>query len=345
MKHTNIAALLLTSLVAVSACGDNLAGPGPKADAKPSSPDAPPVAQKTIAELAAATPTLSDLVIAVGGANDNGDLTKLISDPGTLTVFAPTNAAFEKLAKAVLGPTATAAQLLVPANKVAIRAALLYHVLGTEVKAAAIQFGKPVTAKNDKVFVINPGAAAGAPPVICDAGGPNANIVMTDIDASNGVVHVIDAVLTPPILKIGELVAAQKTTGPLSVLKEALGAGGVPEVATLLNGAGPFTVFAPTNDGFTTSLADIGVADKAALLRDKDTLTKVLKYHALGSTVYSGQITFDTDLMTAQGETFKIDSMLMITDKRNRKAKIITTDLVATNGVVHIIDKVLLPAP
>jgi uncharacterized surface protein with fasciclin (FAS1) repeats len=338
MKYTNIAALFLTSLVALGACGDNLAGPGPKADAKPSTPDAA-VAQKTIAELAVATPDLSSLVAAVKFASNNDDLLKLISDPGNLTVFAPTNAAFDKLAQLLTGmPTAKAADILVPANKELVRAVLRYHVVTSEVKAAAIEFGKPVKSASGLVFLIN----AGTPPVITDGSGPNAKIVTTDIDASNGVVHIIDSVMLPPSKTIGQLV--EDTMNPmLSTLKAALGPAGAPELTTQLKGPGTFTVFAPNNAAFEAAITELNTT-AALLLSNKPRLQKILTYHALVMTVFKAQIPFDTNIATVEGENIKIDNTFKITDTRGRKAQIIAADTIATNGVIHFIDKVILPA-
>jgi uncharacterized surface protein with fasciclin (FAS1) repeats len=103
-------------------------------------------------------------------------------------------------------------------------------------------------------------------------------------------------------------------------------------------------VFAPTNDAFVKLLGDLGIS-KAQLLADKPLLTKVLTYHVLGSRVLKADVPVGPAITTVQGETFTVDSTLSITDARGRKAKITATDILTSNGVVHVIDTVILPRP
>lgn len=170
---------LLTVATLLSGCADD------DADVKPSG---------SIVEIAQATPSLSTLVSAVQFASNDNDLVDLLASPGTLTVFAPTNAAFDALAVELTGtPGATGADLLTPANKPLLRTVLRYHVLTSKVKAAAIPFGQPITTAQGGVFEID----SGSPPTITDGRNRVARITTTDIEASNGVVHVIDKVILP----------------------------------------------------------------------------------------------------------------------------------------------------
>jgi uncharacterized surface protein with fasciclin (FAS1) repeats len=101
-------------------------------------------------------------------------------------------------------------------------------------------------------------------------------------------------------------------------------------------------VFAPTNDAFAALLGELGVT-KEALLADKALLTQVLTYHVVSGQVLSSGIRFGHPVPTLQGQTFSIGRDLRITDARGRKAGIVATDVAASNGVVHVIDRVILP--
>jgi uncharacterized surface protein with fasciclin (FAS1) repeats len=138
------------------------------------------------------------------------------------------------------------------------------------------------------------------------------------------------------------IVELAQATPDLSILVEAVVAAGL---AATLSGAGPFTVFAPTNAAFASLLGELGVT-KEALLADKTLLTAVLTYHVLGSKVESTQIPLGAAIKTVQGANLTINtagSGLAITDARGRKANIVTANIQASNGVVHVIDKVILP--
>lgn len=125
-----------------------------------------------------------------------------------------------------------------------------------------------------------------------------------------------------------------------SILVDAVVAAGL--VATL-KGPGPFTVFAPTNDAFASLLDELGVS-KDDLFADTALLTKVLTYHVVADRVLKAEVPIGVPITSVQGETFSIDASLMITDQRSRMAGIIATDVFASNGVIHAIDKVILPA-
>lgn len=324
---TRIVSSLLVS-IALLACGDS-EKPSPGPDAASSA---------SIAALAQATPSLSTLVAAATFASDNGDIVQLLSDPGTLTVFAPTNDAFDALAIELTGnASAKGADLLTPANKPLLRTVLQYHVLTAKVEAAMIPFGHAITASEGDFFKID----AGSPPVITDGRNRTAKITMTDIAASNGVIHTIDHVILPADKNIVELAQslAAGSQPQFTVLVAAVTAAGLD---TTLSGPGPFTVFAPTDQAFASLLAELGVT-KEQLLANKPLLTSVLGYHALGGLVLKADVPVGTPIATVNGANFTVDSSLNITDARGRVAKIVATDTLAKNGVVHVIDKVLLP--
>lgn len=294
----------------------------------------------SIVETAQATPSLSTLVAAVQFASDNNDLVNLLASPGTLTVFAPTNAAFDALAVELTAtPGATGADLLTAANKPLLRSVLQYHVLTTTVNAAGIPLGKPITSAEGSVFKID----TGSPPMITDGRNRLSKITATDIEASNGVVHLIDKVILPAdknIVQTAQALAAG-SPGEFGILVEAVVAA---DLATTLSGPGPFTVFAPTDAAFAGLLAELGVS-KSALLADKPLLTKVLTYHVVSGRVFKADVPVGAPIGTVQTGTFSISAELDITDARSRSSKIVGTDTLTSNGVIHVIDKVLLPAP
>ncbi|MDX2088830.1 MAG: fasciclin domain-containing protein [Kofleriaceae bacterium] len=328
---SKLALALFTASTLVCACGDD--------DSVTLAPDAAPE-EVTILATAQATPELSTLVAAVQFASENNDLVNLLASPGTLTVFAPTNAAFDALAVEITGdPNATGPDLLTPANKALLRSVLQYHVLTTEVMAAEIPFGSPITTAEGSFFKID----TGTPPVITDGRNRTAEIIDVDIEATNGVVHVIDAVLLPPnqnVVQTAQSLAAADP-GEFNVLVEAVGRA---NLAPTLSGSGPYTVFAPTDAAFAALLAELGVT-KEELLADRELLASVLSYHVVPSLVLAADIPFDTRIATVETGTIVISDDLVVTDERGRTVKIVRTDVLTDNGVIHVIDGVLLPAP
>ena len=311
MRTTSI----LVSLALVTACGDD----DPGSDAGTT---------RSIAATAQATPELSTLVAAVQFASDNDDLLDLLSNPGTLTVFAPTNAAFDALAVELTGSAgATGA------------AVLQYHVLPQTVNAASIPFGEAITSAEGSIFKID----EGSPPKIKDGRNRIANITATDITASNGVVHLIDKVILPADKNIVQTAQALASGTPaeLTILVEAVVAA---NLATTLSGPGPFTVFAPTDAAFAALLTELGVT-KGELLANTALLTRVLTYHVVAGRVLAADVPLSTPIATVETGTFSVNAQLTITDERGRGAAITATDTFATNGVIHVIDKVILPAP
>jgi uncharacterized surface protein with fasciclin (FAS1) repeats len=279
----------------------------------------------TVLGVAQSNPQFSVLSEAVAAAG----LESTLNGAGPFTVFAPTDAAFT----ALLGELGlTKAQLL--ADKPLLTAVLTDHVLPANVPKAAAPVGKAITTVQGGIFKIEP---VGAGLTIQDGRNRVANITATDIAASNGVVHVIDKVLLPADRNIVETAQALPD---FSILVEAVVAA---NLQGTLSGTGPFTVFAPTNAAFEALLTELGVT-KAELLADTTLLSSVLKYHVVSGRVLKADVPVGADIATLEtGKTFKVDAGLNIADARGRVSKITATDVFASNGVIHVIDKVILP--
>ena len=278
--------------------------------------------ERNIVEVAQNTPELSILVEAVLAAG----LAPTLST-GSLTVFAPTNSAFAALLTE-LGVTKEA--LL--ADKALLTAVLTYHVLGTAVARADIPAGKAITPVSGGFFKIETTGGLN----VTDGRNRVSNITATDIRASNGVVHLVDRVLLPANK---DIVATASALPDFSILVEAVVAAGL---ASTLQREGPYTVFAPTNAAFAGLLAELNVT-KDALLADTALLTKVLTYHVVAARVLKAEVPVNTAITTVQGQTLVVGTDLAITDQNMRKSQIVATDVFTSNGVIHVVDKVLLP--
>jgi transforming growth factor-beta-induced protein len=284
---------------------------------------------QNLVELAVANPQFSILVEAVLAAG----LAETLSSPGPFTVFAPTNDAFAKL----LGELNVSKEALL-ANKPLLTSVLTYHVLGGRVLAGDIQDNStPATVQGQAIRLDTDGGKV----VITDAAGRKSNVVATNVQASNGVIHVIDTVILPQSKNIVEIAVGLPD---FSILVEAVLAA---ELQGVLSGPGPFTVFAPTNEAFAALLGELNVS-KEALLANKALLTAVLTYHVLPARVLAADIRDNSSAHTVQGQTIRLDTdggKVRITDGRNRVSNVVATDVQAANGVIHVIDKVILPRP
>jgi uncharacterized surface protein with fasciclin (FAS1) repeats len=277
-----------------------------------------------VVQSAASKPELSIFVEAVNAA----DLASTLSGSGPYTVFAPTNDAFS----ALLGELGVSKDALL-ANKPLLTTVLKYHVLSGVVRKADIPLGRAIVPLDGGFFKIE---AQGASFQVTDGRNRISNIVSTDGNAINGVLHTVSRVLLPADK---DIVQTAQSTPSLSILVEAVVAAGLTDT---LKGTGPFTVLAPTNDAFAALLAELGIA-KDALLADKALLTKVLTYHVLPGQVLKAEIPLNVPITTVQGATISVNGSFKITDQRGRISSITATDIFNTNGVVHLLDKVLLP--
>lgn len=314
MKRQFLQILLATTAAfALSACGGS--------DDNPTTP----VATKDVVQIAQGDPQFSILVEAVVAA----DLAGTLKDAGPFTVFAPTNTAFAA-ALTELGITKDA----LFANKALLSKILTYHVVGAKVLKAQVPLGKPVKTVQGESITLDGAANL----TITDQRGRKANVTSTDILATNGVVHVIDKVILPTDKNI---VQVAQGNANFSILVEAVIAA---DLAGTLSATGPFTVFAPTNAAFAAALTELNIT-KDALFANKALLSKILTYHVVSGLVREAQVPVGAPIATVLGETFTVDATLSITDQRKRKAKIVLTNVAATNGVIHAIDKVILPKP
>ena len=282
-------------------------------------------ARRDLFSLAASKSELSVFVEAVNAAG----LADTLKGAGPFTVFAPNNDAFT----ALLGELGVTKDALF-ADKPTLTAVLKYHVLGKLVARADIPSGKAIEPVGGGFFKIDRVCAAYN---VTDGRNRVGHVVAADSFAVNGVLHVVDRVLLPADK---DIVQTAQSTPSLSILVAAVAAAGLVDT---LKGAGPFTVFAPTNDAFAALLAELGLTQEA-LLADKPLLTKVLTYHVLPARVLKAEIPFDSPVATVQGSTIRINPSFQITDQRGRVSRITAPDVFASNGVVHVIDKVLLPA-
>ena len=306
-KHLAAAA----ALAFVAACGGG--------DDDPSPPG-------TVVQQAQRDMRLSILAEAVAAA----DLTQTLSGAGPYTVFAPSDAAFGALL-AELG--LTKAQLL--ADKALLAEVLTYHVVPGTVPSSQVPVGEAITTVQGGIFKVE---RVGSDLEIIDGRNRTARITEVDVAATNGVVHVIDKVLLPADKTI---VQTAQALPDFSILVEAVVAAGLVDA---LSAAGPMTVFAPTNAAFADLLADLGLT-KEQLFADNALLTRVLTYHVVDGRVLEANVPVGVPITTLEGDTLSVSSELAITDQRSRVAGIAATDVLAINGVIHVIDKVLLPSP
>ena len=275
-------------------------------------------APKDIVDTAIADGHFTTLVAAIKAAG----LVDALKGAGPFTVFAPTDDAFKKL------PAGTVDTLLQPENLAKLKSILLYHVVSGEVMSSDVVKltsantleGDPVTIKVDMGSVyIN-----------------DAKVVIADVKASNGVIHVIDTVLLPP-QKLGTIVNVATADGRFTTLVAAIKAAGLVDT---LNGAGPFTVFAPTDDAF--KMLPAGTLDTLLKPENLAQLKNILLYHVVSGKLMAADVVKLTSVKTVLGQ----DIVITVKDGKvylNGNVQIIITDIPASNGVIHVINAVLLP--
>ncbi|TAI48263.1 fasciclin domain-containing protein [Flagellimonas allohymeniacidonis] len=306
---------------------------------------------KTIVEIAVETDDLSLLVEALQTAN--AGLVETLSGDGPFTVFAPTNAAFIELLD-ILGDDFSSLSDFDTEEELDILVKVLtYHVVvGTAAFKADLSHGQQIETFQGENVGIN---IKNNTVHIVDATDTNATVVIPDVEASNGVVHVINKVLLPQeVLDIlfpptPNIVELAQSVDDLSLLVDALIQADAGLVG-VLSGEGPFTVFAPTNEAFVDLLNALGdqynSLDDFDTPQEKELLAKILTYHVVaGQAVASGDLKNHQRIHTVQGEDVIaiLNHGIFIRDKTHVDAEVIAEDNFASNGVVHIIDKVLLP--
>jgi transforming growth factor-beta-induced protein len=274
-----------------------------------------PVADMTIAEYALSNSNFSILVEALAKA----DLVNALNGSGNFTVFAPTNAAFTALFTelGISGISALSKETLTPI--------LLYHVLGTEAKSSMISTGYYSTLSPAQGSYLSLKADVSSGVKL----NKNTSVIIADVDVKNGVIHAIDRVLLPP-----SVVDQALANDNFSILVQAVVKAGLVDV---LNGSGPFTIFAPTNAAFQALFTTLGISGIAQLTAEQ--LIPILTYHVVSGNVLSTMLTAGT-VQTLNGP---ITVTLGAAPAINGTSKIIATDVQGSNGVIHVIDNVLLP--
>ena len=313
MKKTTI---LMSATALVVAAGLSIAGEPAKQGTMPPRTTSMPAAtgMDTILNTAVKAGTFNTLAKAIDAAG----LTPALSASGPFTVFAPTDEAFAKLGADKI------AMLLKPENKELLKSVLLFHVVpGTVMASDVSKLTFADTLNGQRVDVL---AKDG---VMID----KARVTKADIACSNGVIHVIDTVLMPETKNVVEVAVAAGKFTTLAKLIEAAG------LTSTLTGAGPFTVFAPTDEAF----AKLPAATLESLMKpeNKQQLTDILTYHVVPGRVFANQVTTLQQVKTVQGTEAPIAVQAGAATIGN--AKIVKTDIEASNGVIHVIDTVIMP--
>ena len=268
-----------------------------------------------IVDTAVGNGSFKTLVAAVQAA----DLVDTLKGKGPFTVLAPTDEAFAKL------PEGTIPELLKPENKAKLAAILTYHVIPGSVEAKdALNLATAGTVNGQRVTC----SLDGGQVMLNDA-----KLLIADIECDNGIIHVIDSVLLPSDKTIPQIATE---AGSFETLLAAVGAA---ELAETLSGDGPFTVFAPTDDAFA-ALPEGTVADLVKP-ENKAKLIEILTYHVVAGRVYADQALAARNAKTLQGGSISVTASG--SGAKVNSATLLKTDIEASNGVIHVIDQVLLP--
>ncbi|MDX1971488.1 MAG: fasciclin domain-containing protein [Candidatus Sumerlaeia bacterium] len=312
-KSFTLAAVAVLALVTSTQAHDHGAKPATQAASKPAA-SAPAAAQGTIVETAVAAGSFNTLVAAVKAA----DLVDTLNGEGPFTVFAPTDEAFAKL------PAGTVEDLLKPENKAKLQAILTYHVVPGKVtsdKVAKLDVAKTVQGQRVDIKVMN------------GVNVDSAKVIKADVLASNGVIHVIDSVILPETKNVVEVAQGAGTFNTL--IAAATAAGLAETLATTPN----ITVFAPTDEAFAKLPA--GTVEDLLKPENKEKLQAILKLHVVQGNIYA------KDALKSGNATALSGGKLNITAEGAKPkvngAGITATDIEAFNGVIHVIDTVILP--
>lgn len=255
-------------------------------------------------------------------ALDAAGLKDALAKGGTFTVFAPTDAAFAAL------PPGTVESLVT--NVPALQNILLYHVLGgKENLIELVRQSTMSTLQGNPILAVQEGLKVQI----------NGQQVLTpSLPASNGIIHPIGGVLLPPAadIEINSMVDVLALDGRFTTLIAAVQAAGL---ADALMTGGPFTLFAPTDDAF----AALPSGTVESLVTNVPALQNILLYHVLGKEVPAVKLLGRHSIATLQGETVSTSvnrGGLLIND-----SQVVNPNVKAPNGIIHVIDAVLLPPP
>ena len=274
----------------------------------------------------------------LAAALTKAELVKTLQGTGPFTVFAPNDAAFAKAGFAN-------ADAVSAASKDVLTPILTTHVLGLKVSAAEVKSGAVPTVNAANQIYLSKNADG----VFING---KIKVIATDVAASNGVIHVIDNVIEVPKQNIVEIASSDANKGTFSELVELVGVAGLGSALSAATAKG-YTVLAPTNDAFKALYAGPGTS-KAALIApaNRALLTRVLLYHVVEDRVFSTDLpnvgatevpTLGTKANAGDKLTFDLAGGPKVKATGSGNSTIIVTNVLATNGVIHAIDKVLLP--
>jgi transforming growth factor-beta-induced protein len=286
----------------------------------------------TVVDIATSNDDFSILVAALTREDLTIDFVSALTGEGPFTVLAPTNAAFAALLDEL------GAISLDDIDTGTLEAVLQMHVLSGKVMSTDLSEG--LTAETllgqELTFSLEDGAK------VIDPNGRESNIVAVDIEAQNGVVHVIDTVILSD-LRPATVVDIATSNNDFSILVAALTREDLTiDFVGALTGEGPFTVFAPTNVAFAALLNELGATSLDDI--DTGTLEAVLQMHILAGKVMSADLSEGLTAETLLGQelTFSLEDGAKVIDPNGRVSNITAVDIEAQNGVVHVIDTVIL---
>ena len=275
----------------------------------------PSAANKDIIDVAIEAGSFNTLAAALEAAG----LVNALKGEGPFTVFAPTDEAFAKL------PAGTVEELLKPENRDTLTAILTYHVVPGAVTAGQVtRLSHATTLNGQRVDIAVEGNT-----VRIDG----ATVTSADVRASNGIIHVIDSVILPNTNDLVDTAAAAGSFNTLLAAAEAAG------LVSVLKGDDPLTVFAPTDEAFAQLPA--GTVENLLRPENRDQLAAILTYHVVAGRVYARDAVVAERARTVQGGWIRAairDGRLTING-----ANVVASDIETTNGVIHVIDRVILP--
>lgn len=308
-KNLNLAIIALTGMFTLAACNED--------------DDETMESTQNIVQIAQDQPDLSSLVTAL---SKFPDLVSTLNGPGEYTVFAPTNEAFTRL----LGEIGQSSIDDVP--EPVLKSLLQYHLINSgAVLSTQLQDGSVPAANNEEIDITTSGG------IMLNG---SAKVLAADVDAANGVVHKIDQVLVPESIGrfVNTVVEPAYFNKNFTTLVAAVTAASPSILDTLLS-TSKKTLFAPANEAFTSA----GITE----LPDRATLDAVLKYHLINGEVKAGQLPSNdapaNNAISSTGGVFYLSNRGSNGVFINGRTRVTTTDITADNGVVHVIDRALMP--
>lgn len=295
-----IPALMIAASLLFTACNDE---------------ETPVMETKNIVEVAADAENFSILIEAAQKAG----LAEFLSTENNLTVFAPTDAAFA----AILSDLGLSSLDDVPVAD--LTQILTYHVIGAKVMSTDLSTGYVPTLASFDSSPVSMYIAVGNTVSI----NGSVSVTTADVEAENGVIHVVDKVILPPTVVNIALANENFTTLVQAVVKAGL--------VDALSADGPFTVFAPTNSAFAALFAQLGISGIDDLTAEQ--LIPILTYHVVPGNVVSTELS-SGEVGTLNGQNLSVDLSAGV---KINDSEVIAADIQGANGVIHVIDQVLIP--